>query len=159
MKYFLHGVFLLVFAIIQPTWVEYIEILGVTPNLFLVYMIIVSCNNPKKEGAFIGFFFGLMLDLLTGNAIGLNAVLMLILSFGVSDFCEKYIRKNTLFTTMLIVLVSTFLYEFLYYIIAFLGDLDLGSAILKVIIPEGIYCTLVSVPLYFVSPKEIPEQL
>ncbi len=159
MKYVLHAVFLIVFMIIQPTLLEYIEILGIKPNLFLVYIVIISCRCTKWEGAVTGFFFGLLLDLLTGSSLGLNAVLMLILSVAIADFCEKYIRKNTWLTTAVIVLVATLLYEFLYYIIAFMGDLDLLGGIMKVIIPESIYCTAFALPMYYIIPKEKSEQL
>ncbi len=160
MKYVLHAVFLLIFSIIQPTLLEYIEILGVKPNLFLIYTIIISSICDKKEGAIVGFFFGLILDLIIGVHLGLNAVLMLILSIVVSDFCTRYIRNNTIFTTMVLVLAATILCEFMYYVIAFLGNLHLGSAILKVLIPESIYCSLISIPLYFIIPKrEKTEQL
>ncbi len=158
MRYVIHAIFLIALSIIQPTWIEYIELLGVKPNLFLIYTIIFSCRCSKKEGATVGFFFGLTADLLIGKAIGLNACLMLILSFAITDFSEKYIRNNNIFTTVIIVLVSALLYDFVYYIIAFLGDLNLGTAILTVIIPQSIYCALAAVPLYFVVPKREPSE-
>ncbi len=154
MRYVLHTVFLLIFSLIQPTWLEYVKILGVKPNLFLIYVIIFSCHSSKKEGMTVGFIFGLILDLFIGKALGLNAVLMLILSFIVADFCEKYIRKNTVFTTMVIIFTVTFLYELMYYIIAFLGDLNLLKAILRVAIPESVYCAVASIPLYYIIPKQ-----
>ncbi len=153
MKYVFHGIFLVVFAIIQPTWLEYIAILGVKPNLFLIYTVIISCYCSKKEGAIIGFFFGLFLDLLSGGAIGLNACLMLLTAFFTSSFCENFIRKNTLPGTMVIIFVTTFCYELLYYVIAFLGDLDLGNAFLKVLVPESLYSVVASIPLYYIIPK------
>ena len=160
MKYVLHAVFLVLFSIIQPTWMECIEVLGIKPNLFLIYTIIISCLCDKKEGAIVSFIFGFILDFLIGTHLGLNAVLMLILSFVVCDFCKRYIRDNTLFTTMIIVLIATFLYEFVYYIVAFLGELHLLDAILKVLIPESIYCSLISIPIYYIVPKrEKTEEL
>ncbi|MBR5155333.1 MAG: rod shape-determining protein MreD [Clostridia bacterium] len=153
MKYVFHGIFLVIFSIIQPTWLEYIAIFGVKPNLFLIYTVIISCYCSKKEGAIIGFFFGLILDLLTGNAIGLNGCLMLLVAFFTAHFCEKVIRNNTLPSIMVIVFVTTLFYELLYYIIAFLGDLDLGNALLKVLIPECLYCSIASIPLYYIVPK------
>ncbi len=159
MKYVIHILFLIVFSIIQPTWLEYIEIFNIKPNLFLVYIVIISSLYPKKEGAIVGFFFGLMLDLLIGGAIGLNAVLFLLLSMGISDFCDKYIRNSTLLTTAIIVFVSALVYEFVYYIIAFMGDLDLINALLKVVLPEGVYCTLTAVLFYFIIPKREKSEL
>ncbi len=153
MKYVFHCIFLVIFSVIQPTWLEYIAIFGVKPNLFLVYTVIISCYCSKKEGAITGFFFGLVLDLFTGNAIGLNGCLMLLVAFFTASFCEKFIRKSTLLSTMVIVFVTTLCYELLYYIVAFLGDLNLGSVFLKVLIPECLYCIIAAIPLYYIVPK------
>ncbi len=153
MKYIFHGIFLVIFSIIQPTWLEYIAMFGIKPNLFLIYTIIISCHYSKKEGAIVGFFFGLIMDLLSGSIIGLNGCLMLILAFFTAHFCEKFIRKNTLPEIMIIVFVATLCYELLYYTIAFLGNLDFGNAFLKVLIPECLYNLIAAIPIYYIIPK------
>lgn len=153
MKYVFHLIFLLLFAVIQPTWLEYTEVFGAKANLFLVYTVVVSCYCGKKEGAVTGFVFGLILDLFIGRIIGLNTVLMMILAFLTANFCEKVIRKNTLLITILIVAITIPVYELLYYTIAFLGDLEFKTAFLRTLLPECLCCIIATIPLYWIVKK------
>lgn len=153
MKYIFHIIALLLFSVIQPTWLDYISFLGIKPNLYLVYVIIVSCYCSKTEGAVLGFAAGMALDLLIGKIIGINAVMMMALGFLIAKFCDSVIRKNTLLITILIVAVIVPVYGLLYYIIAFLGDLNFKSAFVKILLPEGLCSLIAAVPLYFVIKK------
>ena len=153
MKYVFHIIFLFVFSVIQPTWIEYISFFGVKPNLFLIYVTIASCYSSKKEGAILGFISGLILDLFIGRIIGLSAVLMMVLGFLVSNFFDAVLRKNNVLVTMLIVSVSAFLYELLYYIIAFMGDLDFSVVFIKTLLPECVCSAVIAVLIYFLVKK------
>lgn len=153
MKYAFHIFFLLIFCIIQPTWLEYIEIFGAKANLFLTYLIIISCFCSKKEGAVVGFIFGLFLDLLIGKIIGANAVLLMVLGFFVAEFCHRFIRKNNLLICIMITTVASLLYELLYYIVAFLGNLTFGTVLLRIILPEVLSNIVATVPIYLIAKK------
>ena len=124
-------------------------------NLTLIYIIVLSCFCGKVEGAAVGFIFGLMLDLITGKIWGLYAILGMIIGFSVSNFCERlYGQKNIVFTLVL-VLIGTWLMEFLYYLICFFSvdNISLKYALLRVILPEGVYNAVVAVPFYWIIRK------
>ncbi len=150
MKYVFHMIFLLLFSAIQTTWIEGAEIFGAKVNLLLTYIIVMSCFCEKKEGLTVSLIFGLVLDLIVGRIIGINAVLMMILSYFIMTFCEKVIRKNTFGIIFLITLISTFLYELFYYIIAFLGNLEFGAVFLKVLLPETLAGVIAAIPIYLI---------
>lgn len=153
MKISVHSIFLLFFLIVQATWFEAIALFGIKPNLFIVYIVTLSCFCSKKEGAVTGFFFGLMLDFMIGKVIGLNAVLMLLMGLFIAYFCERVIRKNTVFIVMLIVLLASFFYELLYYIVSFVGDLNFKAVFLKTLVPECIFNSIISIPIYGIIKK------
>ena len=153
MRYLFHTAFLFLFSAIQPTLLGRFEILGAKPNLFLVYIVIVSFFCSRKEGMTIGFVFGFILDLFIGRVLGLNAVLMLLLSYCISCFCEKIISKNNFFIVAGFVIISTFFFELVYYIIAYLGHLELKTAFVRVLLPEILSNTIFSAVIYFVAKK------
>ena len=153
MKIFIHIILGILFSALQPTWFDAWEIFGVKPNLFLIYIILISCYTSKKEGAATGFFFGLILDLLICENIGTNAVLMAITGFFTAQFCEYFIRKNTLPLSVLIVVPVVFFYEFIYYICSYLGHLSVGATLIRVLLPECVYSALITVPMYFLVKK------
>ncbi len=151
MKITMHGVFLLLFSILQATWLEYIEIFGVKPNLFLVYIILICCFCEWMEGATLGFVFGFVLDMLIGRFWGLNALLGLILGYSVSRFCEKLLSNNNVLISMAFVFVASLLHEGIYYFVSFLGtdNMRFGATLLRYIIPEGVYNAVIAFVLYF----------
>lgn len=153
MKATVHGLFLAILLVVQTTWLEAIAVFGVKPNLFIVYIVTLSCFCSKKEGAIVGFFFGIMLDFAACKMIGLNAVLLLLLGFLTADFCEQVIRKNSVWIVMLITLVTSVCYELIYYVISFVGDLEFKAVFFRTLLPECIYNCLVTVPFYFVIKK------
>lgn len=151
MKITMHGVFLLLFSILQSTWLEYIGIFGVKPNLFLVYIILICCYCERIEGATIGFVFGFVLDMLIGRFWGLNAIIGMILCYSVSLFCEKLLSNNNVLISMVFVFVASLIHEGIYYFISFLGmdNLNFGVALLWRIFPESVYNAIVAFMLYF----------
>ena len=153
MKCIFHTVFLLLFAVLQPTWHEKLAFFGIIPNLFLIYLVVVCCFCKRKEGVILGFVFGLVFDLLQGRIIGLSAILMMILAFYITYFFSSVIRNNTIFITLLIVLISVILYELFYYVIVFLGDLHLRTVFVKVLLPECLCSSIVAVPIYLIIKK------
>ncbi len=153
MKYVFYTASLLLFTIFQPTLFQTITFFGTVPNLFLIYLVCVCCYLTKKEGCILGFATGLVLDLLVGKVIGINAVLMMILAFFITSFFENVIRNNTLLITLLLVFLTTFFYEAVYYIVTFLGDLHLGTIIIKILLPESFYSLIVAIPFYFAIKK------
>jgi len=155
MKTTIHGVFLLIFSIIQATWLDCIEIFGIKPNLFLIYVIIICCFCEKVEGAALGFAFGFVLDMLVGRFWGVNALLGMLLGFCTASFCVRVLSDSNFFITLALVLVGSFLHEIFYYFIAFLKteNISFFTSLIKIIIPECGYNLVASAPLYFVIKR------
>lgn len=155
MKVALHGGFLLLCSVLQATWLNYISVFDVKPNLFLVYIIVLSFFCTKMEGAVVGAIFGLVLDIIIGKIIGVNTVFSLLVGFTVALFCERIIRKNSVLITALSVMVITIVYESVYYLFAFLFAHGMGywNALGGIILPECIFNAIVSIPVYYILRK------
>ena len=153
MKATMHGGFLLLFSILQATWISHAEILNVKPNLFLIYVFVLAffCGS-KTESAFVGFIFGLTLDIITGRFLGVNAVCGLIFGFFITYFCERVLGNINVFIVLFSVIFLTLLYEIVYYLFSFsiIKNIDLVYAVKKVIFIESIYNGLLSLPVYFI---------
>ena len=159
MKYLFHGACLFLFSVIQPTILGKFEIFGAKPNLFLIYIIVVSFFCNRKEGMTIGFVFGFIFDLLIGRVLGLNAVLMLLLSYFISCFCEKVISKNNFLIVAGFTIIATFFYELVYYIIAYLGDLEFKTAFVRILLPEILSNMIFSAFIYFIVKKCLSKHI
>ena len=153
MRATMHGGFLLLFTVLQATLIEYARLFGVKPNLLLIYIFVLAffCSS-KAESAAVGFAFGLALDICIGRILGVNALCGLISGFFVTYFCERVLGSINVFIVLFSVILLTVLYEFAYYLFSFgiIGKLDLAYAIKKVILIEGVYNGILSLPLYFI---------
>ncbi len=151
MKYIFHTVCLLIFSVLQPIIPRCC--FGIGPNLFLLYTLLVCCYCKKNEGLILGALSGLILDLIVGRWIGLNLLLMLGMAFLVNRFFSNVIRNNTLLITLLMSVVVTLLYETVYYLVAFWGDLHFGSVFVRILIPECLSAVVAAFFMYFIIKK------
>lgn len=155
MRFSVHGFFLLLIAVLQTTLFEYIEVLGVKPNLFLVYVLILSFFCSKKESLILGAVFGLTFDVLIGKFLGMNALMCSVSGFFTAHFCEKVLgNKNVLIVFLFTVVISVF-YELINHLFSFLiiGDVDLIYAFKSVIFIECVYNGLMVFLLYPIIKK------
>lgn len=153
MKLAIHGVFLVLLSVLQTTWLDGIAVWGIKPDLFVVYVTTIACFCGKREAAVSGVIFGIVLDILTGKLLGLNAVLLMLLGFTVAHFCDKVIRKSSVFIVMLITFIVSFFYELIYLLIAFAGSLNIKAVFLRALLPECIYNAVAVAPFYWVIKK------
>lgn len=155
MKTTIHGGFLLIFSILQATWLDCIEIFGIKPNLFLVYIIVTCCFCGRIEGGALGFAFGFALDMLVGEIWGLNALLGMLLGFCIAHFYKRIISDSNFFVTVALVLVGSLLYEMFYCFIAFMQNEKVSfiPSLIKIILPECGYNMVASIPLYFIIKR------
>ncbi len=155
MKTTIHGGFLLIFSVLQATWLDCIEIFGIKPNLFLIYIIVVCCFCDRIEGGAVGFVAGFALDMLVGGIWGLNSVIGLLLGFCISHFYARIISNNNLLVTLAFVLAGTLLYESIFCFIAFMRteNVSFFQSLAKIVLPECGYNMVASVPLYFIIKR------
>lgn len=152
MKITVHGIIMIIFAAMQATWLNAIEIFSVKPNLFLVYTVVVSCFAGRVEAATVGFAFGLMLDLLSGKIWGLYSLLCMILGFSIASFVDGVGGKRSIVFLLLITFVSSFVLEFIYFLISF-TSVGFKHALISVILPEGLYNVVIAIPVYLLIKK------
>lgn len=100
-------------------------------------------------GTVVGFFSGLLIDLLFGNVIGLYAMIMLLIGY-IVGFANKIYSRDDFTLPLLFITIANFVYQFLYYIFEFLlrGKLNFLYYLRIIIIPEIIYTVAAAVILY-----------
>lgn len=144
--------------VLQVSAFSYLEIAGIKPNLLMMITCITGFTMGSRMGLIEGFFAGLLLDLMAGGRVGFTA-LVYMYAGALNGFFYKDYVKEELFLPMALVAVSTFAYEFLYYVFYFLlqNRLRLSYYLTRIIIPEVIYTVLMTllayVFIYFITRK------
>ena len=123
----------------------------VAPNIIMIIVCSYALLRGKKEGLLVGFFAGLLIDLFFGyyEVIGINAFLYMMIGYIVGIFHDIWYLQDILIP-VIVVAISDFVYNFIYYIITFLlrNRLDLMHYIKKIILPEIIYSVFLTVFIY-----------
>lgn len=140
--------------LLQSTLFETLSFASILANLLIVVTASFGFMRGRKEGMFIGFFCGLLLDIFFGSMIGLYALIYMYIGY-VNGFFQKIFFPDDVKLPMLLIAGSDLAYNLLIYFFLFLfrRQFSIGYYMLHIIIPELVYTLLVSVLLYFMILK------
>ena len=140
---------ILVCFLLQTTIFQMLALAEVVPNLLLILTAAFGYMRGEKEGLYIGFFCGLLIDCVYGEVIGLYALIYLVIGY-LNGFVNRLYYSDDIVIPVALVAISDFIYNFFYYIFEFLlrGRLHFFFYLRRVMLPELIYTVLLSVVIY-----------
>lgn len=149
MRHVLKSALILLAFVIQCTWVQYINILGVTPNIVLALVIAMGLiSEPVESGAY-GFAAGVLWDLMWGRVFGVNALLFMYIALLVRMLME-FMYKKGIFVAVSLTFISCILYEVLFFLLSFViwGERGFLYVFLRIIIPSAAYTGMVQILIF-----------
>lgn len=140
---------ILICFLLQTTVFHWFRLAGVTPNLLLILTVSIGFMRGRKEGLFIGFICGLLIDVYYGDLIGICALIYLIIGY-LSGYANKIFAKEEFSIPLLLIGLGELIYFFLYYVLEFLlrGRLNIIYYFIHIGLPRIIYTVVVSIFLY-----------
>lgn len=150
LKIIFYAIWLFVLTVFQPTLIQWIGIFGISPNIFLVFVVAASFLQGKEEGAVCGFIFGLAFDMMTGRMVGLSAIVFMYIALAAGVFKERFYNGSGSVSVAVLTAAASGVYGFVYYIAYYMvwGDISLALALLRVIMPEVLYTTVTGFILF-----------
>lgn len=141
--------FFLLFLLSQAIG-PHIKILGVTPNLIFLLVLIASLiENTTYANLVYALVFGSFFDVYNGKIFGIYTVLFVVISFLASEIYHKYFEDMTAVQILFIVLAS-FLYSFVICIFFAFRDNRFLQLFVQISLPEFVYHSLLGILLFFV---------
>ena len=135
--------------ILQTTLFPLLAIRGIFPNTALIIVTSYALLRGSKEGAIVGGFTGLLMDIFFSKMIGFYTLLYLAvgLLFGRSQ--KNFYRENYLLP-IIFCAISTVLFQAVLYITGFLfrGEDNLLYFLFSVLLPELVYMAIVTILVY-----------
>jgi rod shape-determining protein MreD len=119
------------------------------PNLLLILVVSNAYMRGRMTGMLMGFFSGLLIDILFGNVIGLYAMIMMLIGY-VVGFAHKIYSRDDFTFPLLFIAIANFVYQFLYYVFEFMlrGKLNFLYYFRRLILPEIVY-TVVAATIFY----------
>ena len=122
---------------------------GIIPNLMIILTSSLGFMRGEKEGLIIGFFCGLLNDILFGSFLGFYALLLMYIGYLNGKFSRIFYPEDIKLPIALIV-TSDLSYGIICYVLMFMlrGRFQFTYYFSHVILPEALYTTVVTLFLY-----------
>lgn len=140
--------------ILQTTLFQALSFANIVPNLMIIAVSAFGFMRGKKEGLWVGFFSGLLIDIFCGTYIGIYALIYMYIGF-VNGLFQKRFYPDDIKLPMLLIGGSDLLCNFIVYFLMFLlrGKFQFWYYLKSIIIPEFVYTMVVSILLYMLFLK------
>ena len=147
-------VIIMICFLLQTTVFKALSFASISPNLLIVAVSSFGFMRGKREGLFIGFFSGLLIDLFFGDVLGFYALLYMYVGY-VNGFFRSIFFPEDIKLPMLLISGSDLACNLCIYFFRFLfrKQFDFGYYFLHLIVPELVYTLLVTIVLYMVILK------
>ena len=134
---------------LQSNFFSWFTIAGVSPNLFVIFIVFVGLFGNKFMGVTYGLFLGFFLDYLFRSKVGISAIGLALIGILAKVF-DKNFSKDSRMTIMLMVAGITASYEIIIYFLNYFilnGNLEILE-FLKILLIEIIYNIIITIIIY-----------
>ena len=151
-KFFTIILLILIFFLIyfiQTNIFSSFTISGISPNLFIIFILFIGLYSNQALGIGFGVVVGLILDFIYGRVIGTTAIMLCVIGY-LGSYFDKNFSKDNKITILLMVIGSTIVYELgLYFINSIILEFDRQYFyFFRILIVEVIYNVLLTIIFY-----------
>ena len=142
------AILIFVCFLLQSSVFTRLDLGGITPNLLIVLTASYGVMRGEKEGMFIGFVCGLLMDIFFSEYMGLYSLIYLYIGFFNGKF-KKIFYPDDIKLPITLIIFSDLVYGLVCYISFLLrGKFHFGYYFLHVILPEIVYTIIITIALY-----------
>lgn len=134
---------------LQANFFKWFTIAGIKPNLFVIYILFIGLFGNKSMGIVYGAVWGIFLDLLFGERVGINLFGLTLIGIIAAIF-DKNFSKDSRITIMFMVFGSTIIFEMITYVMNYFlysANIEMLKFI-EILIIEVIYNILITIIVY-----------
>ncbi|MCM1282232.1 MAG: rod shape-determining protein MreD [Muribaculaceae bacterium] len=154
LRKFMLFIIITVCFLLQTTVFSALSFAGIAPNLLIIVVSAFGLMRGKKEGLWVGFFCGLLIDIFFGFYLGVYALLYMYVGYS-NGFFQKRFFPDDIKLPMIMIGASDIVCNLVVYTIMFLlrGRFQFLYYLRTVIVPEFVYTMVVTIFLYFILLK------
>ena len=139
---------------LQANFFSWFSIAGISPALFVIYVLWIGLFGNKVMGIAYGVVIGTFLDLLFCEKVGTNLIGLTLVGF-IAILFEKNFSKDSRITIMAMVFGTTAVFEISSYIINYMmyGNSIEIIRFLQILVVEIIYNIIITIIIYPILQK------
>lgn len=157
-RFIRYSIALLLISVIHLTFLDFISVGGLTPDLVLILCVWIALKEGRFAGISAAFVCGLFFDIVSLDVIGMNALSKTAAAFLAGSFYREGHSDQIIgsFLFLIIVLLSALLNNFIYFFFYLKpSEASLISFFLKYGLASALYTTLFAIfPLFTKIPKK-----
>ena len=145
--------------LLQSTLFLKLQIAGIAPNLIMIVVSSFGFMRGSREGMFVGFFCGVILDLFGGFYLGVYALMYMYVGY-LNGIFHKHFYPEDIKLPLLMIGTSDLVFNVILFGVMFVfrQRFHFGYYLLHIILPEFVYTMIIAIFLYFILLK-INEKL
>ena len=128
---------------------HHLSFASIKPNLLIIVTSSFGFMRGKKEGLFVGFFSGLLVDIFWGNVLVFHMLLYAVIGY-INGFFQRLFYDDDIKLPIALIGASELVYGLIIYICMYMlqGDFAFFHHLTSIILPELVYTILVTLVLY-----------
>ncbi len=134
---------------LQTNFFSWFTIHGISPNLFIIYILFIGLFGSKSMGIIYGSVCGIILDLLFKQNVGINLTGLVIVAL-MGIMFNKNFSKDSKITIIFMIFCSTIVFEVVLYFLNYaIYSINIEmTSFIKILVIETIYNIILSIILY-----------
>ena len=147
--YIILFIIFLIIYFLQANFFTWFNLANIKPNIFVILVLFIGLFAGRKIALTFGILFGIFIDLFIGKNVGVTSVMLGVVGL-LGGYFDKSFSKDSRITLMIMVAISTLIYELGTYLInTFIMSNSIEIiAFLKIIIIEMLFNSIIMIILY-----------
>ncbi len=154
--YLRYALITLALITLQTTIIPFTSIAHIIPDILLIWIVYIAITRGQIPATIFGFAIGLVMDLLSGEFLGLSALTKTIAGFLSGYFYNENKIEMTLgnYQFLIFVAIMSFVHNVIYFVIFTQGsDVGFFTAIFRFGMFSTIYTTSLALIPYFIYSR------
>jgi rod shape-determining protein MreD len=142
---------------LQTTLIPFLSVANIIPDILLIWVVYTALQSGQIPATVLGFCAGVLVDLLSGQFLGLSALCKTVVGFAAGYFYNDNKVNFTIARYQFIVIVATMslVHNVIYFTVFVQGtDIGLAAAMLRFGLFATIYTTAVALLPWFVFTRK-----
>ena len=145
-------------VMVESSIINYLDILGISFNIVIIYITVISLYVDELEVGIIAAIVGLIKDITVGGIFGVNGLILFVIAYSISHLKNKIYKESSITIFALVFITSLFDSMVNIAVVSQVyNSYGVATLALKGIVIIPLANSLLSILLYKISRKSVSK--